>query len=295
MTKKGILLAGGSGTRLMPLTTAVSKQLLPVYDKPMIYYPLSTLMLAGIRDILVISTPQDLPRIRTLLDSGSTLGLHLDYCVQEQPDGIAKAFVLGREFVGDDRVALVLGDNVFYGSGLPGILQEAAAQDAGATIFGYYVRDPERYGVVERAPDGHVVSLEEKPRQPRSHWAVPGLYFYDNEVVQIAASLKPSVRGELEITDVNLEYLRRGRLKCRLLGRGIAWLDTGTPDSLLQASHFIQVVQERQGLRVACIEEIAWRMGFIDRDQLRRLAAPLARNDYGRYLQQIADEGERWH
>ena len=295
MTKKGILLAGGSGTRLMPLTTAVSKQLLPVYDKPMIYYPLSTLMLAGIRDILVISTPHDLPRIRTLLDSGSTLGLHLDYCVQEQPDGIAKAFVLGREFVGDDRVALVLGDNVFYGSGLPRILQEAAAQDAGATIFGYYVRDPERYGVVERAPDGAVLSLEEKPRSPRSHWAVPGLYFYDNEVIQIAASLKPSVRGELEITDVNLEYMRRGRLKCRLLGRGIAWLDTGTPDSLLQASHFIQVVQERQGLRVACIEEIAWRMGFIDRDQLRQLAAPLARNDYGRYLQQIADEVERWH
>jgi glucose-1-phosphate thymidylyltransferase len=293
MVKKGILLAGGSGTRLVPMTTAVSKQLLPVYDKPMIYYPLSTLMLAGIREILVISTPQDLPRIRQLLGDGAAIGVRFDYLVQEQPDGIASAFVLGRDFIGGDSVALVLGDNVFYGSGLPGILQDAAATDSGATIFGYYVRDPERYGVVERAADGTVLSLEEKPRQPRSHWAVPGLYFFDGDVVEIAMGLRPSARGELEITDVNREYLRRGRLACRLLGRGIAWLDTGTPDSLLQASHFIQVVQERQGLRVACIEEIAWRMGFIEREQLRALASPMRHNDYGRYLNALADEGER--
>jgi glucose-1-phosphate thymidylyltransferase len=292
MAKKGILLAGGSGTRLMPLTLTVSKQLLPVYDKPMIYYPLSTLMLAGIRDILVISTPHDLPRIAALLGDGSGLGLRIAYSEQARPEGIAQAFVLGRDFVGEDRVALVLGDNVFYGSGLPGLLQEAASRDTGATIFGYYVRDPERYGIVERAADGRVLGIEEKPAKPRSHWAVPGLYFYDHEVVSIAAGLQPSARGELEITDVNLEYLRRGRLDCRLLGRGIAWLDTGTPDSLLQASQFIQTVQERQGLRVACIEEIAWRMGFIDTVQLLALAAPLAKTDYGTYLRQIAEEGE---
>jgi glucose-1-phosphate thymidylyltransferase len=293
MAKKGILLAGGSGTRLMPLTLSVSKQLLPVYDKPMIYYPLSTLMLAGIRDILVISTPQDTPRIAGLLGDGSALGLRIDYREQVRPEGIAQAFVLGRDFVGEDRVALVLGDNVFYGSGLPGLLQEAASRDSGATIFGYYVRDPERYGIVERGADGRVLGIEEKPVRPRSHWAVPGLYFYDHEVVAIASELRPSARGELEITDVNLEYLRRGRLECRLLGRGIAWLDTGTPDSLLQASQFIQTVQERQGLRVACIEEIAWRMGFIETGQLEALAAPLAKTDYGNYLRQIAAEGER--
>jgi glucose-1-phosphate thymidylyltransferase len=293
MAKKGILLAGGSGTRLMPLTLTVSKQLLPVYDKPMIYYPLSTLMLAGIRDVLVISTPHDLPRIEGLLGGGGALGLRISYCAQARPEGIAQAFLLGRDFIGEDRVALVLGDNVFYGSGLPGILQEAAMHESGATIFGYYVRDPERYGIVERASNGSVLSIEEKPVKPRSHWAVPGLYFYDQHVVAIAAELQPSARGELEITDVNLEYLRRGRLDCRLLGRGIAWLDTGTPDSLLQASQFIQTVQERQGLRVACIEEIAWRMGFIDTAQLRALAAPLTKSDYGHYLQQIADEGER--
>jgi len=293
MAKKGILLAGGSGTRLMPLTLTVSKQLLPVYDKPMIYYPLSTLMLAGIRDILVISTPQDLPRIAALLGDGSGLGLRIAYCEQVRPEGIAQAFVLGRDFVAEDRVALVLGDNVFYGSGLPGQLQEAASRDTGATIFGYYVRDPERYGIVERSADGRVLGIEEKPARPRSHWAVPGLYFYDHEVVSIASALRPSARGELEITDVNLEYLRRGRLDCRLLGRGIAWLDTGTPDSLLQASQFIQTVQERQGLRVACIEEIAWRMGFIDTVQLKTLASPLAKTNYGQYLAQIAEEGER--
>jgi glucose-1-phosphate thymidylyltransferase len=293
MAEKGIVLAGGSGTRLAPLTAAVCKQLLPVYDKPMIYYPLSTLMLAGIRDILVISTPQDLPRIRSLLGNGTDLGLELKYVVQEQPDGIASAFVLGRDFIADDRVALVLGDNVFYGSGLPAILREAAATHFGATIFGYYVRDPERYGVVERDADGRVIGIAEKPRQPRSNWAVPGLYFYDNDVVEIAASLKPSARGEKEITDVNVEYLRRKRLNCRLLGRGIAWLDTGTPDALLQASHFIQVVQERQGLRIACIEEIAWRMGFIDREQLRTLARRYSKSDYGRYLLHTADEVEQ--
>ena len=293
MAKKGILLAGGSGTRLMPLTLTVSKQLLPVYDKPMIYYPLSTLMLAGIRDILVISTPQDLPRITALLGDGGGLGLRIRYCEQVRPEGIAQAFVLGRDFIAEDRVALVLGDNVFYGSGLPGQLQEAASSDTGATIFGYYVRDPERYGIVERSVDGRVLGIEEKPARPRSHWAVPGLYFYDHEVVSIASALQPSARGELEITDVNLEYLRRDRLDCRLLGRGIAWLDTGTPDSLLQASQFIQTVQERQGLRVACIEEIAWRMGFIDAAQLKSLASPLAKTNYGHYLAQIAEEGVR--
>lgn len=293
MTKKGILLAGGSGTRLMPLTLSVSKQLLPVYDKPMIYYPLSTLMLAGIREILVISTEQDLPRISALLRDGGDLGLQISYCAQARPDGIAQAFLLGRDFVGDDRVALVLGDNLFYGSGLPGLLQDAASLSTGATIFGYYVRDPERYGIVERTPDGRVLSIEEKPARPRSHWAVPGLYFYDAEVTSIAATLRPSTRGELEITDVNLEYLRRDQLECRLLGRGIAWLDTGTPDSLLQASQFIQTVQERQGLRVACIEEIAWRMGFIDTAQLLALATPLGKSNYGQYLQQIAEEGTR--
>lgn len=294
MTKKGILLAGGSGTRLMPLTLTVSKQLLPVYDKPMIYYPLSTLMLAGIRQILVISTPQDLPRIAALLGDGSSLGLQMCYCEQARPEGIAQAFLLGKDFIGGDRVALVLGDNLFYGSGLPGLLQDTASRATGATIFGYYVRDPERYGIVERATDGRVLSIEEKPSRPRSHWAVPGLYFYDREVTSIAETLQPSARGELEITDVNHEYLRRGQLDCRLLGRGIAWLDTGTPDSLLQASHFIQTVQERQGLRVACIEEIAWRMGFIDTAQLLALAAPLSKSNYGRYLQQVAEEGERW-
>jgi glucose-1-phosphate thymidylyltransferase len=289
-TVKGILLAGGSGTRLAPLTRVVCKQLLPVFDKPMIYYPLSTLMLAGIREILIISNPSDLPLIRGLLGDGSELGLKLQYREQPRPEGIAQALIIGAEFVGDDHVALALGDNLFHGSGLETTLRESAEKRTGATIFGYYVRDPERYGIVERAPDGRVLSLEEKPAKPKTHLAVPGLYFYDNAVLGIAANLKPSPRGELEITDVNLEYLRRNALDCHLLGRGIAWLDTGTPESLLQAAIFIQTVQERQGLRIACIEEIAWRRGYIDRDQLIRIAEAMGRNDYGRYLAMIAHE-----
>jgi glucose-1-phosphate thymidylyltransferase len=289
-TTKGILLAGGAGTRLLPLTRVVCKQLLPVFDKPMIYYPLSTLMLAGIREILIISNPADLPLIRNVLGDGSELGLRLVYEEQARPEGIAQAFIIGADFVGDDRVALALGDNLFHGSGLETTLRESAAKKTGATIFGYNVRDPERYGIVERAPDGRVLSLEEKPAKPKTHLAVPGLYFYDNAVVEIATHMKPSPRGELEITDVNLEYLRRNALECHLLGRGIAWLDTGTPESLLQAALFIQTVQERQGLRIACIEEIAWRMGYIGRDDLIRLAQAMGRNDYGRYLSMIAHE-----
>jgi glucose-1-phosphate thymidylyltransferase len=286
---KGILLAGGAGTRLLPLTRVVCKQLLPVFDKPMIYYPLSTLMLAGIREILIISNPSDLPLIRGLLGDGSELGLDLHYREQPRPEGIAQALIIGAEFVGGDHVALALGDNLFHG-GLESTLRESAEKKSGATIFGYYVRDPERYGIVERAPDGRVLSLEEKPAKPRTHLAVPGLYFYDNEVLDIAARLKPSPRGELEITDVNLEYLKRNALDCHLLGRGIAWLDTGTPESLLQAAMFIQTVQERQGLRIACIEEIAWRRGYIEREQLVRIASGMGRNDYGRYLAMIASE-----
>jgi glucose-1-phosphate thymidylyltransferase len=287
---KGILLAGGAGTRLLPLTRVVCKQLLPVFDKPMIYYPLSTLMLAGIRDILIISNPSDLPLIRNLLGDGSPLGLRLQYREQAKPEGIAQAFIIGADFVGNDRVALALGDNLFHGSGLETSLRECAERNTGATIFGYNVKDPERYGVVERDAQGRVLSLEEKPAKPKTHLAVPGLYFYDNAVIEISRNLKPSKRGELEITDVNLEYLRRGSLECRLLGRGIAWLDTGTPESLLQAAQFIQTVQERQGLRVACIEELAWRLGYISREAMVKIAEAMGRNDYGRYLIMLANE-----
>ena len=282
--RKGIILAGGSGTRLHPLTRVVSKQLLPVYDKPMIYYPLSVLMLAGIREVLVISTPTDLPRFEQLLGDGSELGMAFSYVVQPSPDGLAQAFVLGRDFVGRDAVTLVLGDNIFYGHGLTEQVQEAAARTDGATIFGYWVRDPERYGVAELDDDGLVVGIEEKPTAPKSSYAVTGLYFYDNEVLDIARDLRPSPRGEYEITDVNMEYLRRGELRMSILGRGMAWLDTGTHESLHDASSFIETIEKRQGLKVACPEEIAWRMGFIDAEQVRRLAQPLRKNSYGQYL-----------
>ena len=282
--RKGIILAGGSGTRLYPVTQVISKQLLPVYDKPMIYYPLSVLMLAGIREVLVISTPSDLPRFEQLLGDGSELGMAFSYVVQPSPDGLAQAFVLGRDFVGRDAVSLVLGDNIFYGHGLTEQVQEAAARTDGATIFGYWVRDPERYGVAELDDDGRVVGIEEKPAAPKSSYAVTGLYFYDNAVLDIARELRPSARGEYEITDVNMEYLRRGELRMSILGRGMAWLDTGTHESLHDASSFIETIEKRQGLKVACPEEIAWRMGFIDVEQVRRLAQPLRKNSYGQYL-----------
>ncbi|HLE96280.1 MAG TPA: glucose-1-phosphate thymidylyltransferase RfbA [Candidatus Thermoplasmatota archaeon] len=269
---KGILLAGGAGTRLHPVTRVVSKQLLPVYDKPMVFYPLSTLMLAGIRDVLVISTPHDLPAYRKLLGDGAELGLRLSYAEQPRPGGLAQAFVIGREFVGRDRVALVLGDNIFFSHGLAAMLQEAAGAGEGATVFGYRVKDPERYGVAEFDEDGRVVGIEEKPKAPRSNWAITGLYFYDNHVLDIAADLKPSARGELEITDVNREYLARGKLRLVKLSRGAAWLDTGTHRSLLEAANFIQTIENRQGLKVACLEEVAYRMGFVDKAQLERLA-----------------------
>jgi glucose-1-phosphate thymidylyltransferase len=290
---KGLILAGGAGTRLHPLTLVVSKQLMPVYNKPMIYYPLSTLMLAGIRDILLISTPEDLPRFRALLGTGERIGINVNYAEQPRPEGLAQAFVIGADFIGSDTSALILGDNMFYGEGLADVVQPAAKDPRGATIFGYYVRDPERYGVVEFDDAGRVLGLEEKPSAPKSHYAVPGLYFYDNAVVGIARDLEPSPRGELEITDVNLAYLRSGRLNVRLMGRGMAWLDTGTHESLLQASNFIEAIESRQGLMVGSIEEVAFRMGFIDTEALLRAAAPYKKNDYGQYLTRIATEGAR--
>jgi glucose-1-phosphate thymidylyltransferase len=287
---KGIILAGGSGSRLYPLTLGVSKQLLPVYDKPMIYYPLSVLMMAGIREILIISTPHDLPIFQKILGDGSHLGMSFLYVQQPRPEGLAQAFILGSSFIGQESVCLILGDNIFYGQGLSNILQRAVQLTQGGLIFGYLVRDPERYGVVEFNSDGTVTGIVEKPQTPRSSYAVPGLYFYDNEVVEIAKNLKPSARGELEITDVNTVYLERGDLKVELLGRGFAWLDTGTHEALQQAASYVQAIQERQGLKISCVEEIAFRLGYIDAAQLRSLASNYLKNDYGRYILEIADE-----
>ena len=286
---KGIILAGGSGTRLYPLTKATSKQMMPVYDKPMIYYPLSTLMLAGIREVLIISTPRDLPAFRELFGDGSQLGLALSYAEQPEPRGLAEAFIIGADFIGKDNVAMVLGDNIFYGQSFSKTLRAAAEREKGATIFGYYVKDPTQYGVVEFDEEGRAVSIEEKPERPRSNYAVPGLYFYDNDVVGIARNVKPSARGEIEITSVNNEYLKRGDLYVETLGRGFAWLDTGSHDSLLDAANFVATFQKRQGLYISCIEEIAFKRGYIDREQLLRLAEPLSKTAYGLYLQDIAN------
>lgn len=289
---KGIILAGGSGTRLYPITRSISKQLIPVYDKPMVYYPLSTLMLAGIRDVLIIATPEYMPLFQDLLGDGSNIGMNFSYKVQAKPNGLAEAFILGEDFIGNDSVCLILGDNIYYGSGLSKLLQSAAKKTEGATVFGYHVNDPERFGVVEFDDQMHALSIEEKPKHPKSNYAITGLYFYDNNVVDIAKGIKPSARGELEITDVNSEYLREGKLDVKLMGRGYAWLDTGTHDSMLEASNFIATIERRQNLKVACLEEIAYRMGYISADKLVELAQPLKKNDYGQYMLRLAKQGK---